>query len=205
MPFIDLSHPLDPNTPPYPGDPPFLLTKNTSLKADGYTSHTLSSAFHAGTHIEAPMHLIEDSRFLVDFPINHFAGRGVVLDVRDEKRISYKPLYDTLVHPQDIVLLFSGFDSHYPTKEYFSHHPCVEEELAAFFLYKQIKILGMDFPSPDHFPHGIHKQLFQGNILLLENLTNLSSLLPLTDFEIMAFPLPIAAEASFVRVVAKKG
>ncbi|MFW6281647.1 MAG: hypothetical protein ACOC1O_02480 [bacterium] len=61
----------------------------------------------------------------------------------------------------------------------------------------------MDLPSPDKYPFEIHKILFDNNILLIENLTNLSCLLSVSDFEIIAFPLKIKAEASIARVVAR--
>jgi kynurenine formamidase len=38
--------------------------------------------------------------------------------------------------------------------------------------------------------------------LIVENLTNLSELIGVKDFDIIAFPLKIRAEASLVRVVA---
>ena len=60
----------------------------------------------------------------------------------------------------------------------------------------------MDLPSPDNYPFEIHKKLFANNILIVENLTNLSELIGVKDFDIIAFPLKIRAEASLVRVVA---
>lgn len=38
---------------------------------------------------------------------------------------------------------------------------------------------------------------------MLENLTNLNSLLGIDSFEVMAFPLKICAEASLVRAVCR--
>lgn len=56
-------------------------------------------------------------------------------------------------------------------------------------------------PAPDYPPFTFHKALLSNDIFVLENLTNLGSLLDKPNFEVMAFPLKISAEASFVRAV----
>ena len=72
------------------------------------------------------------------------------------------------------------------------------------FLVKQkVKIIGLDWPSPDHHPYPIHEILLKNNILILENLTNLDQLLNETDLEVFAFPLKIEADSSPVRVIAR--
>ncbi|MBN2628628.1 MAG: cyclase family protein [Spirochaetales bacterium] len=85
----------------------------------------------------------------------------------------------------------------------FSGHPLVTEELADFFIDRKIGLLGMDLSSPDAYPFPVHKKLFARDIPILENLTNLESLLGRDDFEILAFPLKIEAEGSPVRAVAR--
>ena len=66
-------------------------------------------------------------------------------------------------------------------------------------------MVGFDFPSPDYHPFNIHQILLGNQILILENLTNLSELLPYREFELLAFPLKINADSSPVRVVARIG
>ena len=114
-----------------------------------------------------------------------------------------KPEYDTLVKQNNIVLLYTGFDTHYGTKEYYENHPCVDIEFCNFLIEKKIKMIGMDTPSPDRFPFEIHKLLFKNNIYILENLTNLDQLLNVDKFEVIAFPLKIKADSSMTRAVAR--
>ena len=64
-------------------------------------------------------------------------------------------------------------------------------------------MVGMDLPSPDNFPFENHKRFFEAGIPIIENLANLSLLLNIKSFEIIAFPLKIEAEASLTRVVAR--
>jgi kynurenine formamidase len=64
-------------------------------------------------------------------------------------------------------------------------------------------MVGLDLPSPDTYPFVIHKLFFDADILIIENIANLSNLPQGCEFEIFAFPLNIMAEASLARVVAK--
>lgn len=201
--LVDLSHPIYNHMPVHPYDDPVNLYSNRTLQADKYNNSRLEIGMHAGTHIDTPMHLTERETFISEIPIERFTGKGCLLDVRDEQIIGYKEEYREIVAEDDIVLLLTSHSEKYGTPEYFTDHPVVDEALADFFIEKGIKMLGMDLPAPDRYPFPVHRRLFAKDILIIENMTNLSQLLPADDFEVMAFPLKVRAEASMARVVAK--
>lgn len=203
MRLIDISHVLNEDTPIYPGDYKTSLRKHKALEKDYYCSYLLSSCLHTGTHVDLPMHLINDNRVVADFALENFVGKGVLLDVRGENPISMKINYNEIISEGCVVLLYTGFDKYYNDKEYFTHHPTVSNELADFLLSKKIKMLGMDMPAPDYPPFTFHKALLSSDIFVLENVTNLQELLDVNNFEVMAFPLKLSAEASFVRAVCR--
>ncbi len=203
MKIIDISHVLNEDTPIYPGDCKLNLSKYKSIDEDYYCSYLLKTCLHTGTHIDMPMHLIEDYRMASDFTLNHFIGNGILLDVRGENIITMKTHYEDMITNESIVLLFTGFDKYYNTDKYFFDHPVVSDELMHYFISKKIKILGMDMPSPDFPPHTIHKELLRKDIFVLENLTKLQDLVGVDKFEVMALPLKISAEASFVRAACR--
>ncbi len=203
MKLIDISHNLGNETPSYPGDYNLSLTKYKSLEEDNYTSYLLSSCLHTGTHIDTPMHLLHDERMVSDFAVDHFIGKGVLLDVRGEDMIAMKPCYQEMVADESVVLLYTGIGKCYGTEKYFTKHPVVSAELSEFLISRKIKMLGMDMPSPDYPPFPIHKALLSNEIFLLENITNLRALLEIKDFEVIALPLKISAEASFARAVCR--
>ena len=203
MKLIDISHTLDETTPIFPGDYKTAISRHKSLEKDDCTAYLLQSYLHTGTHIDAPMHLINDDRTVKDFPLDKFYGKGVLIDARGEKLIEMKPIYRDIIDEQSIVLLFTGFDTVYFKEEYFTRHPVVGDDFAKFLLSRKIKILGMDMPAPDYSPFLFHKELLKVGIFVLENLTNLESLVGIGNFEVIALPLKISAEASFVRAVCK--
>lgn len=200
---IDISHTLGGGTPAYPGDPPLKLEMIRSPESDGYTQFLLTTCMHTGTHVDMPMHLIDDSRMACDFPAERFIGEGVLLDVRGQAEITMEARYERLVTEGSAVLLYTGYDAHFGTGEYFSAHPSVSIGLAEFLASRRVKLLGMDMPSPDHMPYTVHKYLLQNDVLLLENLTNLRLLEGAGRFEVIALPLRLEAEASPVRAVCR--
>ena len=199
MKLIDISHTLNENTPAYPGDYAFSLTKYRTLGEDGYNSYLLKTCLHIGTHVDFPLHMLDHDGTAASFDLDGFAGEGVLLDVRGESRIKMKPQYLREVPERSIVLLHTGFDEYYNEPRYFTKHPVLETELADFFISKKVKMVGMDTPSPDYEPFEIHKRLLSNGVFLLENLTNLNNLLDVCAFDVMALPLKIPAEASLVR------
>lgn len=201
--FIDLSHNIVNNMVVHPYDNAVKLYQNKFLQDDKYNNFRLEIGMHAGTHIDTPMHLINRKTFINEISIERFIGKGCLLDVRNESVIGYKEKYWDIVSKDDIILLFTNYSDKYGTEEYFTNHPVIDKELADFFIEKKIKILGIDLPSPDKYPFEIHKKLFENNILIIENMTNLSELLHISNFEIIALPLKIKAEASMARVIAK--
>ena len=203
MKLLDLTHTLCRDSAVYPGDDPVQLEQVRTLEQDGFNDFRLCSGMHVGTHIDGPMHMTSATRLMSQLPLEMFTGNGVLVDVRGEQKIEFRDSFRTIIHPGDIVLFYSGLDNLFGTPQYFTDYPVITEELARFLAEQHVKMIGIDWVSPDHHPYLIHELLFSSDILILENLTNLSQLLYETNFEIFAFPLKIEADSSVVRVVAR--
>jgi kynurenine formamidase len=201
--IIDLSHVIEDEMPVYPGDIRTNLFQTKYLSVNKHNNHRVEICMHSGTHIDGPMHLTEDNTYISDIPLDSFIGRGCVLDVRNEDTICMKPQYENIVEEGSMVLLYTGFDKNYGSLDYYHKHPVVDAELCRFLLSRNIKILGMDTPSPDRYPFEIHKMLFRGGAFIIENLTNLDKLLNEERFEVIALPLKLKADSSILRVVAR--
>lgn len=202
MKFLDLSYEIDNGMPVYPGDEEVNLEKISDLNKDEYESITYSGTMHAGTHIDAPMHMIESDKYICDYPLDNFIGKGVLLDVRGQQEINLKDEYFKLIKENHIVLFYTGFDKKYGQKEYYENHPIITKEMAEFLVRKKVKMVGVDMPSPDRSPYEVHSILLNNNIFILENLTNLEKLIYEENFSVFAQPLKIKAEGSLVRAMA---
>src|SRR5665647_374201 len=201
--LIDLSQMIVDDMPVYPGDDKTNLIQTNYLNVDTYNNHRLEISMHAGTHIDSPMHLTDSAEYISDSPLDSFIGNGCILDVRNQPIISIKPEYEGLIKANDIVLLYTSQDRYYGQLQYYSEHPVISMDFCELLLSKNIKMLGMDMPSPDQPPFHMHKLLLKAHIYLIENLTNLDKLLGVKEFEVIALPLKIKADSSMARVVAR--
>lgn len=200
---MDLSQVIEDSMPVYPGDNRTNLFQTNYLKINSYNNHRLEINMHSGTHIDGPMHLTQSKEYISELSLDSFIGLGYVLDVRNQPIIQTKPEYEELIINNSIVLLYTGWDSFYGTEKYYEDHPIIDIDFCKLLVRKNIKILGMDIPSPDRYPFDSHKLLLGNNIYIIENLTNLDKLLDITSFEVIAFPLNIRADSSMARVIAR--
>lgn len=204
MKYIDLSHTYVDNMPVFPGDPPMTLKQIASVPVEGFTDHQITTGMHVGTHIDAPLHMIEGGKYISDIPVEQFSGPGVIIDARGEKDIDGSLLSGVVLEKGSIVLVCTGMSLAYGTEPYVKEHPAITESFARALVSAGVSIVGMDILNPDKeesFP--IHKLLLSHNILIIENLTNLDALVGQKDFEVFAFPMKLQADAAPVRVVAR--
>ncbi|HOJ10570.1 MAG TPA: cyclase family protein [Clostridiales bacterium] len=201
--LIDLSHTIEDNMPVYPGDIRTNLFQIKYLSVNKYNDHRLDISMHSGTHIDSPMHLTESNEYISQASLEPFIATGCVLDVRNQAVIKMKAEYEKLIKDNSIVLFYTGQDKYYGMTKYYEEHPVVGIDICRFLLEKNIKMLGMDMPSPDKYPFEIHKILFANEIFILENLTNLDKLLGVENFEVIALPLKIKSDSSMARAVAR--
>lgn len=202
MKYIDLTHTFVDNMPAYFGDPSTTLKQITTIEQNGYVDHELKTVMHVGTHMDAPLHMIDGGKYMDEIPLDCFTGSGILLDVRGINVIDTAVLSGVTLPKHGIVLLYTGLSDTYGTKEY-EKTPEITQDFAHAVVDAKIRIVGMDFLNPDieeSFP--IHKILLSHKVLIIENLTNLGELAGEKDFEVFAFPMKLHAEAAPVRVVA---
>ncbi len=77
--LYDLTHPIGPETPVYPGDEPVRVRTVARLGAEGYRARRLDLGTHSGTHVDAPAHLVPDGATLDALPLDLWIGPGVLL------------------------------------------------------------------------------------------------------------------------------
>ena len=198
--WVDLSWPVEDDMPVYPGDRETRLVQEKWLEKDYYTAFELHTGLHAGTHMDAPQHLLANGEDMTSLSLDRFFAPGIVFDVRSQREIRKPDIASGALYGK-AVLLYTGMDSFYGQEEYYSNHPVVSMELARLFVQEKIAVLGMDMPSPDVPPFPVHKLLLAAGIPIVENMRGLDKLH--APFELACFPLNIRAEASPVRAAAR--
>lgn len=189
--------------PVYPGDAKPSVEQTAFLAEHGYNDFSVRTGMHVGTHIDAPFHMIENGKRIAAYDPERFVGTGVLLDAREKKVIGTDLLDGKTLEHGSIVLVVTGFDYFFRSERYFRDFPKMIEQCAQTLVAAGVKIVGMDTPSPDNAPFTVHKILLQNDVLIIENLTNLSTLLSIPKFEVIALPAKYDMEAAPVRVLAR--
>ncbi len=203
--LIDLTHTFTNGMPVYPGDPCAKLYQTAHIEKDGFNMFAMESGLHVGTHMDAPLHMIDGAAYICDIPLPQFQGRGVLLDARGHDRVDIDLLNGKDIRAGDIILVHTAWDQYFgkDDNKYFNDYPLLTPAFAEALAAKQISLIGMDTPSPDQDPFPVHKIFLKQQILIIENVTNLAGLLPYVDFTVSAYPLKLKAEASPIRIVAE--
>ncbi|MFB6069623.1 MAG: cyclase family protein [Halanaeroarchaeum sp.] len=173
----------------------------------------LSLAVHVGTHMDAPVHAIDGGRSIDEFPPSkwHTDATVVDVDVGPESEIGLEAVRSAgdRLEPGDALVVRTGWQDHLGTDTY-AEHPYFGRDLAEWIVDRDLAFVGMDFLTPDMppdlrpagFTYPIHTTLLDAEVLIVENLANVSAL-PET-FTLVAAPLPIrGADASPVRAFAR--
>lgn len=199
--IVDLTHSFTKCMPVHSLDEPASIKKIRTLADNKYNDWTITSSMHIGTHIDGPGHLTDSKVLISEIFADRLFGKGYLIDARN-KTIDASLLKSLPAREGLIVLILTGSDKKFGTKEYFDNHPVICADFAQELVKHKIKMVGIDFFSPDNYPFQIHKIFFERDVLIIENLTNLESLLNVKNFAVVALPLKTETDSALARVVA---
>jgi kynurenine formamidase len=212
--IVDLSHPLDDDTPVYPGDPVARIEPATTIGEHGYNVLHVRMGSQTGTHVDAPFHFLEDGARIDELPLDLFLGPAVIADLRGRAPhtpitwADLAPVADRL-GPGRMLLLHTGWDAHWGTDAYFDH-PYLEGDAAQQVVAAGVRTIGLDALSLDETVlHGesdggfaAHFAVLGAGGVIVENLRNLSAV-GSPDPVVSVLPLRLAgADGAPVRAVA---
>jgi arylformamidase len=195
--WIDVSRPLDPATPVWPGDRPFLLDRRV---ADGVAVSSFSASCHIGTHLDAPGHIDTTAGGVETISLDRLIGSAEVIAVTAE-----------LIAPEHLpagwrpaaprVLLRT--DSHPLGAPIGRGFAAVDARLVHWLADRGVELVGIDTPSVDPFDSDAlpaHRALLERGMTWIEGLW-LGGVAP-GRYELVALPMAIAgADAAPVRAV----
>ncbi len=176
--------------------------------------HELLFHTNAGTHMEVPRHCLKNGPDLSEIPLEQLIGEAVILDLRacrPQSQVSVKQIQNAAtesggINRGDIVFCMFGHDVFYKTDKY-KRCPYFSLESIRWLVQKRINVLGVDTPeidSPEATHPVNHLPLFEANIPLIENLTNLTEIKQ-TRVNVFILPVKIKFLDAFpVRVIALK-
>jgi kynurenine formamidase len=169
---------------------------------------------HAGTHVDAPIHVDPKGRSIEELPLESFVGPGAVISIEKKggEAVTANDLQalGLAVSAGDIVMLHTGWDEKFEGPEY-NLHPYLSADAADWLVSRGVKLFGLDcitvdLPTPlrrKGFDFPVHRTLLGNGVLIAENLVNLGRIVG-KKTRIMAFPLSVrGSDAGHARIVAE--
>jgi len=193
MRIIDLTVALSEETPVYPGGPNAKI-ETEFIEDIGCRASSLRIGAHDGTHMDAPLHFVENGKTLAEYPAEKFVCRGVLIDVTGKKEIRREDLQGD-IREGDFLILKTGQGLN------FENCPVLAEDAMDYMIEKKISIFGWDSTNfGGDFP-AQHRKLLGADILIVESLTNLENITG-KEFKVIALPMKVkGAEAAPCRII----
>ena len=215
MDMVDLSRVIYDGMPKIPSLPDVHVNQCFSLgKGHALNVTEISLPCHAGTHVDAPIHIVANGKSIEEIPLESFVGPGAVIPVQKKggEEVTAKDLEDSgvTVNQGDILMLFTGWDAKFESPDY-NLHPYLSVDAAQWIVNKGVKLFGIDcitvdLPTPlrpKDFKFPVHKTLLGNEVLIAENVTNLARIVGKKS-RILAFPLMVkGSDAAHARIVAE--
>jgi arylformamidase len=165
---------------------------------------------HVGTHIEAPLHHIEEGMDCAGIPLTSVIGESALVDFSDKplfEGITLKEIQERGKHIQigDIVFLRTGLHHYYRTSRSHDRPYLMPEAVDWLVVEKEISCLGVDcsgIEKRDEPGQPNHKKLLGNGIPIIEHLAYLDRL-SYNRFFVVAVPWRVhGLDASPVSVIA---
>lgn len=168
--FVELSHVWGHGIPVWPGDPDVRIERAAHHSRFGVMSQRLTMNMHCGTHLNAPLHLVQRGGDMASLAADLFFRNGVVLDIPKGKwdYVTADDLrqHEAMIRPRDIVLIVTGWHvKHSESQEWFGHAPGLSKDAAQYLIERQVAVVGMDTAAIDH-PMATSLALHRGGPLM---------------------------------------
>ena len=197
MRIIDVTVPIQPDMPVYPGDPEVSLTLEQSI-ADGASANVsrLDFGLHTGTHVDAPVHFIVGAPGAETLPLDVLVGPALVVEAPD--------LEDDVALPQGVErILFKTRNSELWANQAFSEDfVAVGLPLARRLAESRVRLVGIDYLSIGD--EEVHELLLGLGIVVVEGLDLRS--VAAGGYRLICAPLKVVgADGAPARVLLERG
>ncbi|WP_305040793.1 arylformamidase [Erythrobacter ani] len=197
----DISQPLHPGLPVWPGDTQFAQAKTWQMSESlPVNVSALTMSTHSGAHADAPLHYSEGGADIASVDLAAYLGECMVIDAR---RAAH--LIESSDLPEDVGadrVLFRTFEV-FPRDNWKADTTAIAPETVNRLAGQGVKLIGIDGPSIDPQESkdmSAHKAVLKHDIRVLEGLV--LDDVPEGRYELIALPLPIVGgDASPVRAI----
>ena len=174
--WIDVSCPISPDLPVWPGDPKPQLIWLTQIKnGEGINLSKIEMSLHSGTHIDTPLHFFEKGQPIDEISLELLNGEVQVIQVPEDVKIISRKFFNTLDFdiPERVFFRTNNSIKQYLQDEHFNKDfVAVDSSGASWLVDHKVKVVGIDYLSIALFKDPIepHRILLGENVIVVEGL-----------------------------------
>ena len=175
--IIDVTVPVRPGMLTYPGDPIVAIERTSDMRnGDLSNLSVLSMSTHTGSHVDPPIHFIEDGTTLDALALDTLVGPAHVVDMRGVGSIGASELDPLdLPHVVERLLFITDWSARWAERSpaFPDAVTGVTVEGAAWLIARGIRLVGTDFISietADDPTFPVHRALLGAGIAIVEGL-----------------------------------
>jgi arylformamidase len=211
--LVDLSFDLYDRAPTFWTDPKTAVIEHYRTENLGYNMTQLVMSTHAGTHLDAPFHFLDDGLTVDQIDLRRGLGPAWVLDFRhkgpkEEIAAAELESFGDRIGPGSRLIIHTGWDAAFPEPRYFTDMPALSVEACRYLAGRRIACVAMDTPSVNSSDYVTAHRVLMGKgaeVLIVEGLCGLERLHG-DRVILMALPLRIRGrDGSPCRAIALEG
>jgi arylformamidase len=174
--FIDISWPLGPDTPIWPGSPGIETTPHLAIaRGDVANATRLTMDVHTGTHVDAPRHFVPGGAFLEELGLEPFIGDAYVARIGDAQEID-RDLLEAAAIPAStrrlLLLTNNSRDGSAAATPFRKDYAALTPSGAEWVVERGLALIGIDYLSIQRYddPPDAHEILLRAGVAILEGL-----------------------------------
>jgi len=153
--LVELSHVWGHGVPSMPGDADVKMFRAVKHAQHGVMANRVITVMHTGTHMNAPIHLVQRGADLAGVSVDRLFGNGAVVDVPKGRwgLVTAADLQAASpdIRRGDVVVIVTGWHHKYSDGlEYFGESPGLSKDAAEWLVEMECKMVAVDTPQVDH-------------------------------------------------------
>jgi kynurenine formamidase len=181
MRVVDLTMQITPSIRVFPGSPQPSFIPWSRFDSHGYDSEAMFMSTHTGTHVDAPSHFAPGLASIDMIPAGRLVCSAVLIRApkKANQLVERKDLEGYQAKEGDAVVIATGWEKRVASGNYMTENPGLSEQAARYLARKKVNAVAIDGPSIDagaDSKFSAHNILLPSNILIVENLCNLSKI-----------------------------
>lgn len=192
MKIYDISVPISPSLPTFPGDPPVQIEPVTRIaRGDPANVSRITLSSHCGTHIDVSLHYNDHGVSVDHIPLSLLIGSAFVADFRGITEIDGKALSRLSLAGVERLIIRTDNSRLWDREGFHEGYAHLTKEGAEFLLKTDVRLVGIDYLSVEGFTGNgaVHRLLLGRGMIILEGL-NLDGV-DGGDYELICLPLKI--------------